>query len=61
MGRFRLDIRNNFFSVRVIRLWNSSPREVLKRCQDVALGGVGFSGSGVTVAVLDGRLDMKAC
>jgi len=38
--RFRLDIRKNLFSKRVVRSWNGLSLEVFKKCLDVLRGTV---------------------
>ena len=59
-GRFRLDIRGKFCTMRVVRCWNSCPErlwmprpsvEVLKARLDGALGSLGWYEMGRLVAL----------
>ena len=67
-GRFRLDIRGKFCTMRVVRCWNSCPErlwmprpspEVFKAGSDGALGSLGWYEMGTLVALpVVGRLEL---
>ena len=67
-GRFKLDVRGKFFTMRVMRGWNSCPErlwmprpslEVFKARLDVALGSLSWYGVWRLVALpAAGRLEL---
>lgn len=65
-GRFRLDIRKNFFLKRLVKYWNRQPRELFqapsserfKRHFEVALRDM-FSGGLNSVRLMVGHNDLR--